>query len=432
MASNVENGAVLSASELKARFHTIVGSLHVRPAEPADTGAGVAAQVVVAPGNEREVAAVLRFADDAGLAVMPRGGGTKLGWGNPPERADLILSLVRLDQVMEHAWADLTVTVQAGCRIATLQQTLAQYGQRLAIDVLWPEQATVGGILACNDSGVLRLRYGGLRDLIIGVTLALPDGTLAASGGKVVKNVAGYDLPKLATGALGTLGVITQATFRLHPVPHHERTRTIHCQDFPSMQQLVLAIQDASLAHAALQVRLGSHAAPEGDVLLEGTEAGIGAQDSSIRQIVGSVPVVEATQDVWNARQAMWVHDHDDSIGRAIAKISLLPADLASTFTTIDRLAAAHDARWMAVAQATGLGQLRLVGNAEHLPGLVLDIRDALEARGGSLVMLEQPRGVSSVEVWGNPNNTLPLMRALKQQLDPRRTLNPGRFVGGI
>src|SRR5204863_7556855 len=166
-----------------------------------------------------------------------------------------------------------------------LQETLAQHGQRLALDPLWPEKATVGGILSANDSGALRLRYGGLRDLIIGVTLALADGTLAASGGKVVKNVAGYDLPKLATGAFGTLGVITQATFRLHPLPRHTRTLTVRLENLSELQRFMLAVQDSRLAHAALQARLAGDTAPEADLLLEGTEAGITAQEASIREL---------------------------------------------------------------------------------------------------------------------------------------------------
>src|SRR5207245_11465779 len=178
------------------------------------------------------------------MAVIPRGGGTKLGWGNPPARADLILSTARLNKIIEHAWADLTVTVEAGCSIQILQQTLAAHGQRLGLDPLWPERATVGGVLSANDSGTVRLRFGALRDLIIGVTIALPDGTLASSGGRVVKNVAGYDLPKLVTGALGTLGVITRAVFRLHPLPRHSRSFTISVSNPREAQQIILAIQD--------------------------------------------------------------------------------------------------------------------------------------------------------------------------------------------
>ena len=202
-------------------LRTITGAGHLRSAGVGDSVAGVQPQMVFEPGNETELAAALQCAQAAGLCVIPRGGGTKTGWGNRPVRADLILSTARLNRVIEHAWADLTVSVEAGCKIQNLQNTLAQHGQRIAVDPLWPERATVAGMLSTNDSGTLRIRYGALRDLIIGVTIALPDGTLASSGGKVVKNVAGYDLPKLVTGALGTLGVITRAIFRLHPLPRN-------------------------------------------------------------------------------------------------------------------------------------------------------------------------------------------------------------------
>ncbi|PYT61288.1 MAG: FAD-binding oxidoreductase, partial [Acidobacteria bacterium] len=195
---------------LENNFRAVLRADQMRSASPSDVVSGVQPQLILEPATEQHLAAALRLSNEARLAVIPRGGATKLAWGNSPSRADLILSTTRLNRVLEHAWADLTVTVEAGCTFQTLQETLAQHGQRLALDPLWPEKATVGGILSTNDSGALRLRFGSLRDLIIGVTIALPDGTLASSGGKVVKNVAGYDLPKLVTGAFGTLGVITR------------------------------------------------------------------------------------------------------------------------------------------------------------------------------------------------------------------------------
>src|SRR5438552_2261238 len=252
-------------------LRAIVGPEYVRIATEADAVAGLEPLVVVETADERQTASVLRCTNQAGLAVIPFGGGTKLGWGNPPRTADVVLSVRRMNQVTEHAWADLTVTVEAGCTIAELQRTLAQHGQRLAIDPLWPERATIGGILATNDSGPLRARFGALRDLIIGVTLVLPDGTVAKSGGKVVKNVAGYDLPKLATGSLGTLAVITQAVFRLHPLPHETRTLTFAAPDVEPLCELALAIQGSQLAFVSLQVRAGGSVEPGLDVALEGT-----------------------------------------------------------------------------------------------------------------------------------------------------------------
>src|SRR2546425_2811169 len=256
-ATKPEAGGLHSA--LRYKFIALAGSGYARSATAADAVAGVQPKLVVEPGTERELAEILRLSNEAGLAVIPRGGGTKLGWGNSPARAGLILSTARMNEIIEHAWADLTVAVQAGCTIQRLQETLAQHGQRLALDPLWPEKATVGGVLSTNDSGALRLRFGALRDLIIGVTIALPDGTLASSGGKVVKNVAGYDLPKLVTGALGTLGVITRAVFRLHPLPRNTRSFSISTADSEETQKFVFAVQDSKLAHTFLQSRSEEH-----------------------------------------------------------------------------------------------------------------------------------------------------------------------------
>src|SRR5260370_2523019 len=206
-------------SALRHKVMALAGNGYARSATAADAVAGVQPKLVVEPGTAQELAEILRLSNDAGLAVIPRGGGTKLGWGNSPAHAGLILSTARLIEIIEHAWADLTVTVEAGCTIQRLQETLAQHGQRLALDPLWPEKATVGGVLSTNDSGALRLRFGALRDLIIGVTIALPDGTLASGGGKAVKHVPGYDLPNIVTRAPVTLPGVTPAGFLAPPPP---------------------------------------------------------------------------------------------------------------------------------------------------------------------------------------------------------------------
>jgi glycolate oxidase FAD binding subunit len=372
---------------------------------------------VVEPDSEHAVSEALRCADRDRLAVIPRGGGTKQDWGNPPSRADLILSTARLDRVIEHAWADLTVTVEAGCRIAALQTALATHGQRLAIDVLWPGRATIGGILSTNDSGAFRLAFGGLRDLIIGITLVLPDGTIARSGGKVVKNVAGYDLPKLATGALGTLGVITQATFRLHPVPHGRRTLTILPRRLAEAQELLLTLQGANLTHAGLQLRCGESMAPEMDILLEGTAAGIEAQAARLRAIARPLAVKEGSEAVWGAREEI-------AAGSVLAKFSVLPSNIAAT------LAAIECAKWHAVVQATGLGWF--VPDDNEVLSPLRDLRAKLESEGGTVAVLRQPAGPEPIEAWGDAGDTLPLMREIKRKFDPNCTLNPGRFVGGF
>ena len=410
-------------------WHSLLGDEGVRTPASGDTVAGQQPHLVLEPAGEIQLAAALREANRAGLAVIPRGGGTKLSWGHPPERADVILSTRRLDKVIEHPWADLTVSVEAGVTIASLQAALAVHNQRLAIDVLWPKSATVGGILSANDSGALRLRFGSLRDLIIGVTIALPDGTLASGGGKVVKNVAGYDLPKLVTGAFGTLGVITRAVFRLHPQPRESRTFTCLAKDPADAQRLLLAIQDAKLAHTALQARFVEGVQPQIDVLFEGTEAGLAAQAAQLKSLIAPAPISGTEPPVWKARQELYAAARRQDAPCAIAKISLLPTSVAQTTGAIAALARALQLRAHTVMQATGLGCTLLEGAPQHIHSALQALRSQLEAASGSLFLADHPADLPPFDPWGTPPGSLSLMRALRQRFDPARTLNPGRFL---
>jgi glycolate oxidase FAD binding subunit len=413
-------------------FRAILAPDSIRAATPADAIHNLQPKLILEPATEQQLAATLRLANDANLAVIPRGGATKQAWGNPPTRADLILSTKRLDKILEHVWSDMTVSVQAGCTVAALQQALAQHGQRLAIDLLWPSNATIGGILSTNDSGSLRLRFGSLRDLIIGSTIALPDGTLASSGGKVVKNVAGYDLQKLITGAYGTLGVITRAVFRLHPLP--KATRTISClaRDAAEAQRLLLTIQDSKLAHSALQIRFIENSPPQLDILFEATQAGLAAQTEKLKSLVAPVPTSESDPPVWKARQELFTAARDDSSTLALAKLSFLPAEFAAVMESIARAATANQLRLNAVAQAFGIAIVLLQGAPPTLHAALAAIRAEREGNAASLVVLHRPDAVPQLDAWGTPNDSLPVMRAIKYQLDPQNTLNPGRFLGGI
>jgi glycolate oxidase FAD binding subunit len=424
------SGAGTGIAALWDDLRAIVGAEHVRAAEVGDGVAGVQPQGAFEPGSATELAAALRCADDSGLAVVPRGGGTKAAWGNPPVRADLILSTARLNRVIEHAWADLTVSVEAGCTVQKLQSALAEHGQRVAVDPLWPERATVGGILSTNDSGTLRIRYGALRDLIIGVTIALPDGTLASSGGKVVKNVAGYDLPKLATGALGTLGIITRAIFRLHPLPLNTQSFTFEACDLDDANRLMLAVQNSRLTHTGLQARCTPGAAPPAvDVRFEGTDAGLAAQAEALRKLAAPAAETTTSDAVWQAREDLW----SSAEPAAIAKFSVLPASVAETGCRIRHLADSLDVQWGAVVQGTGLGWLRLeASSALAIHQVLHTLRPELEHGGGSLAVLHRPAAMPAIDAWGSGGDAFPLMLSVKRQIDPRGTLNPGRFIGGI
>ncbi|HVR10967.1 MAG TPA: FAD-binding oxidoreductase [Thermoanaerobaculia bacterium] len=422
----------VSWSELAA----VLGPEHLRAATAADAVDGVTPRMIAEPGTAEDLARCLRWARGEGLKVTPRGGGTKLGWGNPPAACDLLLSTARLDRVGEHAWADMTVIAEAGCRVADLQQALAEHGQHLALDPLWPERATLGGILSTNDSGTLRLRYGSLRDLIIGITVALPDGTLAKSGGKVVKNVAGYDLAKLFTGALGTLGVIVQAIFRLHPLPRETRSLTFSGTP-AALQQLLLAILASRLTPIGLQLR----AAPGGahlDVRFDGTAAGIQAQVDQVDQVrrlaaPASAPA-DAPPGVWASHQALWAAKGDSAAPaprRLVAKLGVLPARIASVCASIERSAAARSLAWQLVMQGVGTGYVRFDGDEPALRATLLALRE--ELAGGTLVALGCPLSVKrGLDVWGPAGDAQPLMVRIKQRFDPDGTLSPGRFLGGI
>lgn len=420
---------MLKTSSFEENLHAVLGAENLRTASAADGISGVLPQFIAEPKDEKQLATVLALANETGIAVTPRGGGTKLDWGNPPKAAQLILSTARLNRIVEHAWADLTVTVEAGCTLQSLQQTLALHGQRLAFDGLWPDRATIGGVLSTNDSGALRLRFGALRDLIIGVTIALPDGTLASSGGKVVKNVAGYDLPKLVTGAFGTLGVITRAVFRLHPLPRETKSFSFTAENSQAVQQHILAIQDSQLAHTALQIRCAAGELPSADILFEATEEGLAALESQLRKLLGSTQVELSSERVWNARQKHW----DSPIKTTLlAKISLLPTNIAKTLDSLKTFGDSRTITWRLVLQATGIGTLRLEAAPPQLSAAVEQLRGELQSRGGSLVFLHRPAELYSIDAWGDASDTVPLMRAVKHQLDPKNTLNPGRFVGGI
>ncbi len=413
-------------SELRAA----VGAEHMRAAVPEDAVDGLLPQMVIEPGSPQEIASVLETATRAGLRVIPRGGATKMDWGNPPRDGELIISTRRLNRVLEHAWGDMTATVEAGCTFTQLQQTLAEHGQRVALDPLWPDRATVGGILATNDSGSLRTRFGALRDLIIGVTLALADGTLAKSGGKVVKNVAGYDLPKLATGSLGTLGIITQAIFRLHPVPPETRSLSFSSHDNAAMNGLVLKILDSTLIPTGMQVRAGDSFLPEVDLRFEGTATGCEAQIEQTSRIASGARRIESSADVWNAPATLW----SGAEPAVVCKFTLLPADLGAFCDKVTRVSERLHLSWRLVAQAAGVGQLRLEGTeSAALLVAIRDLLERLESSRGSLAVLRCPLEVKrKADVWGNAGDALQLMRDIKSQFDPAGRLNPGRFIGAI
>jgi len=385
---------------------------------------GVPARWVAAPGSTEEAADVLRVAAEHGLAVVARGGGTKLGWGAPPRRLDLLLDTRRLDRVVEHAAGDLVVVVQAGVPLATLAARLAVAGQRLALDEVVPG-STVGGVVATGLAGPRRLLQGGVRDLILGATLVRADGVVTKSGGKVVKNVAGYDVAKLVCGSYGTLGLVTQAAFRLHPVAPAAAYVTVAAPDPAAVHAAVQSALHAQFVPTAIEVDRPADGPATVALLIEGTGAGVAGRTA---QAVGALGPGAASGP---EPPAGW--------GRLPAGDVLVKAttELAGLGRLLDGIALAATRAGLpaAVRGSAGAGVL-YAGLPDDDPAAVASFVDALRgaapAWSGSVVLLAAPPPVRAVvDGWG-PVAGLALMRRVKDQFDPDSRLAPGRFVGGI
>jgi glycolate oxidase FAD binding subunit len=405
-----------------------------RPGTEADAVVGVAPRLVLVPETvEEAVAAVGALARDR-MRVAFVGGGTDLELGAPPEGLEAVLRTERLTRVVEHAPSDQIVAVEAGLPLAELQRQLAAHGQRLAIDPPHPERATAGGIVAANAFGPLRARYGSARDLIIGVSLVRADGVLARGGGKVVKNVAGFDLPRLLVGSLGTLGLVATVTFRLHPLPEAAATLLFPGLDADQAWGLTREMRSRQLEPAAAAaLSAGGHL--DLGVRFEGFGPGVAQQGDRLLDLGRKAGLAAERLDEAGARAFWERHDRLRAAGPLRAKLAAPPASLPAVVRdATDPLLRALPGGGLAWYPTLGLGfATGSPASAGAVRAAVEQARAALHGLGGSLVLAAAPREVRAVlDVWGPPPPSIGLMRSLKARLDPERRLAPGRFVGGI
>jgi glycolate oxidase FAD binding subunit len=365
---------------------------------PALTIDGLEPERVEQPQDAQQVAEALRAADDREEAVVPVGGGRALGLGGLLGRFDVAIETRRLNRILEQSQADMTISVEAGVTLEEVNEELGKVGQVLPIDPFNSPGHTVGGVLAAGLSGPLRMRFGSPRDFVIGLRVALPDGRVVSSGGRVVKNVSGYDLNKLHQGALGALGVIVAASFKVFPRPLFEVT--LAAEPLAPWNEAERAL---SLSQQPVALELTS----EGRLLARfwGTRDGI----ARIRRELGWE---EASPDVWA--------QHAQRGGEGWAKVSVPPAHLRQVMHSLP-----PNATWWA---SPGAGVAHWVGDLEA-PDIAA-VRGWAEAAGGSLVLMSASVELKrAVGAWGRPPATLELMRRLRDAFDARRTLSPGRFV---
>jgi len=412
---------------LKEDLRRIVGRDNFREATEEDIVEGVEPDFVVEPGSIEEISDVMKLAAREGLAVAPRGSGTKMHIGDPPRTLDLIVSTVRMNEVLEHTPGDQIVRLEAGVKLEDLQENVSDSDQMLAIDP--PESgATIGGIVAANSSGPRRYRYGTIRDLIIGITVVLHDGTVAKAGGKVVKNVAGYDLSKLFTGSLGTLGIIATANFRLHPRPEASRTVAVEVAGPQQAQAAAQAIVHSQVEATAVELYYG-----ESDkllaVLLESIPGGIDAKEENASVLLKQFGEVRTLSD-----------EEVDHLGplttpEVVLKIGTPPVELAAVLESVLGAAERKGLTHPRITGHAGTG-VTLVGfsgeNEDGAAGFVEEMREIWVRRGGNVTLQRAPLTLKQrVSTWDNGGDYLGLVRRVKEKFDPRGGMNPGRFLGG-
>jgi glycolate dehydrogenase FAD-binding subunit len=408
----------------------------IRDAGPSDAVAGVMPALVGWPTSTAEASALLTAAAAHDLAVVPRGAGHGLGWGLPPARCDLVVDMSLMSGVIEHAAGDLVARVQAGTTIGHLAAVLGQAGQQLALDA--QAGATAGGVVATGTAGPRRFRYGAPRDLLIGLTVVRADGVVAHSGGKVVKNVAGYDLGKLFSGSQGTLGVITEVTFRLHPLPVAVAyvTAEFGAAERAGATAALAAAAGSALVPSAVELDWpgGSSRPLRVGVLLEGTTAGVADRAKRMSELLaeaGGAPLVAVSPTVpprWGQlpssstviRATFWVGKLSgvlDAMVAAAADAGVRPAvsgpaGAGALYACLDPRASDDAAAWFA------RGLRDRLGASSSAP------------RGSVVVLTAPPAVLAAVDAYG-PVPGAALMRAVKDQFDPGYRMFPGRLAGG-
>jgi glycolate oxidase FAD binding subunit len=418
---------------------------------------GKAPRIVVSPNTKEEISEILKIANRESLSVIPWGGGTKIGIGNKPNRADIILSTNRLNRIIEHSDSDLVATTECGIKLTEFQTALKEKNQSLPIDPPHVERgATIGGIIATSDSGPRRLRYGTahgtMRQLVLGIKIIRPDGEIAKAGAKVVKSVAGYDIPKLFVGSLGTLGIIIEATLRLYTIPEHSLSCVAGFSSIQTAHATALSILNSSLTPTCLELvslslaeslstKLELNVKKNAYILairFESVEKAVKNQAAKSKEICsnnkGQGLIVEGDieEKFWyEITEFPWIKDKNKTV---VCKTSVLIKDVPILLEKLEDLSKKTGIEILASARAgNGVLIISLDGDTPNLLQATRSLREQVSSLNGNMVIQHAPRSIKSeIDVWGEIGSSLKLMKRLKSQFDPNGIMNPGRFVGGI
>ena len=400
---------------------------------------GLTPKAAVFPASEEELSALLKEADEKCWAVAPKGSGNAGRLGNLPERLDVVVGIEMLPHHIDHNPGDLTISVGAGTTFGLLQERLSEEGQWLPLDPPLAGRRTVGGILAANLAGPLSLSYGAARDFVLGVRVESAAGTVTKSGGNVVKNVTGFDLPKLHIGALGTLGIILQATFKVIPLPKEDSTLAAEFDDLGKAVDVCQEIARSPYTGQAIELIRGSDgrnrvyarflgSVPSVEVRLE--------KGKSLLEQAGAKNVNTLAQDqagaLWNAVTDFgWNGSAEEEV---LLSLGHLPSKTKPVISAISEYCMQNGySLEMAAGPARGVVKCKIVAPCNQMRNVVSSLRSIAASADGYALVEQAPLQVKAeLDVWGDPGPALHLMRRLKNRMDPNRILNPGRYVGGI
>ena len=409
---------------------------------------GNVGQVTVYPKYEEEISKILRFANDNGKKIFIEGGGTKRGFGGQIETADILLSLAEYKGIVDHAAGDMTLTVKPGTPFTEIQNYLADYNQKIALDPSWPEQATIGGIIAANESGPKRLGYGSARDVVIGLKLVYPNGTVIRTGGKVVKNVAGYDMNKLFVGSMGTLGVISEVTVRLRPLAPYESLLLLSFpeRNFEDIRAFAVSLLDSMMEPVALELlsptlseRLTGQKYYMLAISFEDVESSVHYQEEFVQRIQPkntklTIYPPKVAKVFWDSFYQIAPKNHSGSETEAALKIGVVNLDVLKVIKECHVLQDSHN---LLIEGHGGLGHglchVNLKGSNEDILSAIHHLREWVKGLGGYLIVKHFPFLLrQKVSVWGEKPSYFFLLEGIKTKVDPNRILNHKRFVGGI
>ena len=447
----LNRGVYMIVAELLAGLQTVIPIEQMEDGQSTFSSLGNNGQIIVYPKTEQEISDLLKYANDNGKTITIAGAGTKRGFGGTEEFTDILLSLKDYAGIIDHSVGDMIVTVKAGTKFKELQDNLSRHHQKIPLDPFWGSEATIGGILASNESGAKRLGYGSARDLVIGLRVVYPDGTIIRTGGKTVKNVAGYDMNKLFIGSMGTLGVISEITLKLRPQPKFESLILLAFTDgkLDKIRDFAVSLLDSAIEPVSLEAidpTLAEKLTGNANYLLaisfEDVESSVPYQEEYVRKNLpdGAEIVVFEQEEA----AAFWqrfaeispngLQAKNENATLASLKIGVKNLDV---LNVIKQSTLLQDPHHLKIEAHGGLGHgivhMNLMGASQDVIKAISLIRTFVVSLGGYAIIKHLPFVYrKQISVWGEKPPYFFLLEGIKAKIDPNRTLNTKRFVGGI